>query len=38
MTTKTAIDTAEEFFELLRFNGYDVETIKDNRQENTNEH
>lgn len=29
MSTKTAIDTTEEFYELLRFNGYDVESIKD---------
>lgn len=27
--TITSIDTTEEFFEILRFNGYDVEAIKD---------
>lgn len=27
--TITSIDTTEEFLEILRFNGYDVEAIKD---------
>ena len=29
MTVTTAIDTSDEFWELLRFNGYDVEAEKD---------
>ena len=31
--TLTKVDTTEEFFELLRYNGYDVERIKDEWRE-----